>query len=319
MATQTTLYPAIRPHRHFHMDAGQGHKIYVEQAGNADGIPVLFLHGGPGGGISAYHRQFFDPNKYHIILFDQRGCGKSTPHATLEHNTTADLLADIEQLRQLLDIDRWVLFGGSWGSTLALIYAQAYPEQVLGLILRGIFLCRQQDINWFYQFGASELYPDEWQHFLKPLPEAKRQSIVQAYYDILTGQDEVMRMAAAKAWSVWEGSTASLQHDPDLRAYFADPYVALAMARIECHYFIHNCFIAENQIIEQAQQLADIPGIIVHGRHDVICPLSQAWALHSAWPQADFRIIENAGHAASDPPITAALVQATQKMLDLIN
>jgi len=311
-----TLYPEIRPYRNFHLPVGDGHEIYVEECGNAEGLPVVFLHGGPGGGCEPYHRRFFDPGAFRIVLFDQRGCGRSIPHASLEHNTTQHLIADIEAVREQLGIEAWVVFGGSWGSTLGLAYAEAHPERVLGLILRGIFLCRDRDIDWFYQEGASRLYPDLWEHFLEPIPAAEQGNLLHAYHRRLTSDDEVMRMSAAKAWSLWEGRTATLTESAAVVEHFGDPFVALSLARIECHYFVNHAFLEPDQLLRDAPRLADIPGIIVHGRYDVICPIDQAWALHRAWPTADLRIIDTAGHAASEPGIAQALVEATIDIAD---
>lgn len=310
------LYPASTPYVSHSLKVEPPHVLHVEEYGNPDGVPVVFLHGGPGGGCEPYHSRFFDPEAYRIILFDQRGCGKSIPHAELEGNTTQALVADMEVIRERLGIHEWVVFGGSWGSTLALVYAETHPDKVLGLILRGIFLCRPQEIQWFYQQGASRLAPDHWQGFVEAIPEAEREDLVMAYYRRLTSEDEVTRMAAAKAWSVWEGSTATLLSRPEVVEHFAQPYVALAIARIECHYFVNNAFLSEDQILREAHKLANIPGIIVHGRYDIICPLENAWDLHQAWPQSQLRIVDGAGHAASEPGIMSALVQASDEMAE---
>ncbi|MBD3610062.1 MAG: prolyl aminopeptidase [Gammaproteobacteria bacterium] len=310
------LYPASKPYVVHTIKVDEPHVLHVEEYGNPDGLPVVFLHGGPGSGCEPYHSQFFDPDGYRIILFDQRGCGKSTPHAELEGNTTQALVADMEVIRQKLGIERWVVFGGSWGSTLALVYAQTHAQQVLRLILRGIFLCRPQEIAWFYQQGASRLAPDHWQDYLNQIPEAERDDMVSAYYRRLTSDDEVARMAAAKAWSVWEGRTATLQGRQEVVDHFADPYTALSVARIECHYFMHNAFLEDNQILRDMHKIKDIPGIIIHGRYDIICPLENAWELHQAWPQSVLKIIDNAGHAASEEGILSALIKASDKMLE---
>lgn len=307
-----SLYPPIEPYHSGFIDVGDGHQMYYELSGNPKGQPVLFVHGGPGGGCSPEHRRFFDPHAYQIILFDQRGAGRSRPHAELTNNTTAHLIADIEQLRNHLKIDRWLLFGGSWGATLSLLYAQSYPQHVRALILRGIFLCREQDIEWFYQQGASKLYPDYWQDFIAPIPEGERKALVAAYYARLTGPDEVARMRAAEAWSIWEGRTSNLTTQNDVVAFFADPHHALAMARIECHYFIHKAFIAENQIIQQANTLANIPCIIVHGRYDMVCPINQAFALQEAMPHAELIVCPQSGHSAFEAETTCELIRATR-------
>lgn len=312
---RTAFYPEIQPFRIHRLEVDE-YNLYLEESGNPEGLPVLFLHGGPGAGSSPYHRRFFNPAGYRIVVFDQRGCGKSVPHAALSHNTTQHLVADIERIREHLRIERWVVFGGSWGSTLALAYAEAYPQTVLGLILRGIFLCRDRDLHWFYQEGASALYPDAWQDFIRPISPGRRHEMIRAYHELLTGDDELARMQAAKAWANWEGVTAALVANPEIINYFSDPYVALSLARIECHYFINHCFMRPNQLLEDAGRLAGIPGIIVHGRYDVICPLEQAWELHRVWPDSSLRIIDRAGHAATEPGIAAALVEATDAMLE---
>ena len=308
------LYPEIKPYATHRLAVASPHQIYVEECGNPEGLPVVFVHGGPGAGCEPYHRRFFDPNVYRIVLFDQRGCGRSTPHAELAGNTTQALVADMETIRQHLKIERWVVFGGSWGSTLGLVYAQSHPERVQGLILRGIFLCRPHEIEWFYQQGASRIFPDYWEDYLRPIPEAERGNMVRAYYKRITGDDEVARMAAAKAWSVWEGRAATLRPSKSVIDHFANPSTALSLARIECHYFMNDSFLAPDQILRDAKRLADIPGIIVHGRYDVVCPVENAWSLHRAWPQAQLNIIPDAGHSASEPGITDALVKATMMM-----
>jgi len=313
------MYPDIKPYISEHLDIESGQRLYIEQCGNPKGLPVVFLHGGPGAGCEPFHRQFFDPQRYRIILFDQRGAGRSTPHATLENNTTTDLIADIETIREHLAIDRWVVFGGSWGATLGLAYAEAHSERVLGLILRGIFLCRDEDIHWFYQHGASRLFPDYWQDFIAQIPQDKHGNLVSAYYQRLTGEDEVTRMRAAEAWSLWEGRCATLFPSPELTSHFTKPYLALSLARIECHYVINKSFMRPNQLLEDASILKDIPGIIVHGRYDSVCPVDQAWALHRAWPQSELKIIPNAGHAASEPGIMRALLDATNAMSERVD
>lgn len=303
-----TLYPPIKPYNQFEIEVTPPHKLYVEECGSPDGIPVVFLHGGPGAGCEPYHRQFFDPEKYRIVLFDQRGAGRSTPHAELQNNTTQDLVADIETIREKLGIHKWLVFGGSWGSTLALVYAQTHPQNVLALVLRGIFLCRQKEIDWFYQQGASRIFPDIWEAFLEPIPEAERGDLVSAYYKRLTGDNELHRMQAAKAWSVWEGCTATLRSSRRLIEHFSDPHTALSLARIECHYFMNQSFLADNPILDNMDKLHEIPGIIVQGRYDVICPMESAWELHKTWPGSILKIIPDAGHAASETGITSELV-----------
>jgi proline iminopeptidase len=315
MKNQTAFYPEIQPYRIHRLEVNE-HNLYLEESGTPGGLPVLFLHGGPGAGSSPYHRRFFNPVGYRIVIFDQRGCGKSTPHAALTNNTSTHLVADIERIREYLEIDRWVVFGGSWGSTLALAYAEAYPQRVMGLILRGIFLCRAHDLYWFYQQGASALYPDAWEDFIRPIAPDRRDDMIAAYHELLTGDDEVARMHAAKAWANWEGVTATLIANREIISHFSDPFVALALSRIECHYFINNCFMRENQLLEDAGRLSGIPGIIVHGRYDVICPLEQAWELHRVWPDSRLQIINQAGHAATEPGIATALLEATDTMLE---
>jgi len=307
-----TLYPAIKPYAIHQLAAGTRHTIYVEECGNPQGLPVIFLHGGPGGGCDPEHRRFFDPTLYRIVLFDQRGCGQSTPHAELEENTTPLLVADLEMIRQHLKIQKWVIFGGSWGSTLGLVYAQTYPEYVQSLILRGIFLCRQEDLNWFYQEGgASKLFPDQWDLFIEHLSPAERTEILQSYYQRLTGSDELARMAAAKVWAQWEANCATLQPNQQALNRLTHPHVAMSLARIETHYFMNNAFLEPNQILKNAHRLTGIPGIIIHGRYDVICPLENAYKLHKAWQTSELQIIRDAGHSACEPGIINALITAT--------
>ena len=304
---------SIQSHR---LEVGDGHTLYLETSGNPDGIPVVFLHGGPGAGCEPFHREFFDQEKYRVILFDQRGAGKSKPHASLKNNTTQDLIMDLENIREFLQIDQWVVFGGSWGSTLGLLYAQAWPKRVMGLILRGIFLCRDEDIRWFYQQGASRLFPDFWKDFIAPVAEADRKDLVSAYYRLLTGQDELARMRAAEAWSRWEGRTATLKQNPATINHFSNPHLALSLARIECHYFINQGFLRPNQILEDMHQIQSIPGTIIHGRYDCICPLDQAQSLHDAWPGSELQIIPEAGHTAGEPATFNALCAATAAMAE---
>ena len=308
------LYPDIAPYKTHHINVDAPHVLYVEESGNPDGIPVLFVHGGPGAGCETYHRRFFDPDVYRIILFDQRGSGRSTPHAELEGNTTQALVADMEVIREKLDINCWVLFGGSWGSTLSLVYAETYADRVMGLIVRGIFLCRQKEIDWFYQEGASRIFPDYWQDFIAPVAEDKRDNLLKAYYEILTGKNEIAQMQAAKAWSIWEGRTATLKANKNVIDHFGSAHTALSLARIECHYFMNDSFLEENQILNNADKLQNIPGVIVQGRYDLICPLESAWELHQAWPKAELKIITDAGHSATEAGTVDALVSATNEM-----
>src|SRR5882762_6483872 len=314
MTELRTLYDPIEPFDTGRLKVSPVHELYYEQVGNPNGKPVVFLHGGPGGGLTTDYRRYFNPKIYRVVLFDQRGSGKSTPHASLEENTTWDLVADIERLREHFGIDRWQVFGGSWGSTLALAYAETHPERVSELVLRGIFLCRPKEIKWFYQEGASWIFPDVWEEFVKVIPESERDDMVSAYYRRLTGDDEQARIEAARAWSIWEGSTSKLFFDDESIERFADPEFALAFARIECHYFMNNCFFAtENFLIENVGQIRHIPGVIVQGRYDVVCPITSAWDLHRAWPEAQLRIISDAGHSISEPGIIDALVEATDR------
>lgn len=305
------LYPEIQPYNTLQLAVDDVHTLYVEEVGNPDGVPALFLHGGPGAGCEPYHRRFFDPERYRVVLFDQRGAGRSTPHADLSNNTTWDLVADIEKIRETLGIERWVVFGGSWGSTLALAYAQTHPQRVRALILRGIFLCRPHEIAWFYQQGASRFFPDYWEDFVAPVDPAQRHDMLSAYHRLLTGTDELRRLAAARAWSVWEGRTATLLPDERVAAHFAQAHVALSMARIECHYFMHDAFLRPNQLIDDAGRLNGIPGVIVHGRYDAICPLENAWELHHAWSGSELSIIADAGHSAAESGTRSRLVEAT--------
>ena len=307
------LYPDIEPYARHRLAVDEPHELYLEESGNPDGIPVLVVHGGPGGGCEDYHRRFFDAERFRIILMDQRGAGRSTPLAELEGNSTDTLVQDMETIRQFLGIDRWLLFGGSWGSTLSLVYAEAYPERVLGLVLRGIFLCRPRDIQWFYQEGASRVFPDYWQDFLAPIPEDERHDMVTAYYRRLTSANELEQIQAAKAWSIWEGRCATLHPNPKVVEHFGHPHVAIALARIECHYFMNNAFLEPDQIVRDAGRLADIPGVIVHGRYDMVCPLDNALALHRAWPEAELHIIRDAGHSASGPAIVDALLRGVEE------
>ena len=308
------LFNAIEPYASHTLPVSDVHRLHVEECGRPDGLPVVFVHGGPGAGCEPWHRQFFDPDVYRIILFDQRGCGRSVPHAELTGNNTGALVADMEAIRNLLGIERWVVFGGSWGSTLGLVYAETHPERVLGLILRGIFLCRPRDIHWFYQEGASYLLPERWEEYVAPVPEEERTDLVGAYYRRLTGSDEISRMAAAKAWSLWEAHASNLLPKPAVVNHFGNPHTALSLARIECHYFMHDSFLEPDQILKHAGRLAGIPGVIVHGRYDVVCPAEQAWALHRAWPEAHLHMIADAGHSALEPGIVDALVTATVEM-----
>lgn len=313
-----TLYPAITPFATHNIAVSDGHTLYVEESGSRGGVPVLFVHGGPGAGCSASDHSFFNPEHYHAILFDQRGAGRSRPHASLDSNTTDDLLADMEHIREQLGVDKWVLFGGSWGSTLSLLYAQRYPDRVLGMVLRGIFLCRQEDVDWFYQYGASAIFPDHWADFVAPIPSHERDNLVQAYYRHLTSPNELDRIRAARAWSIWEARCATLDPNRHIVDRLGSSHVALAMARIEAHYFVNQCFVGANQIIDNADNLTDIPAIAVHGRYDIVCPIKQAFDLQKAWPDLKLEIIRDAGHASSERGTVDALVKATDEMFDIV-
>jgi proline iminopeptidase len=316
IAGMRELYPPIEPYDSGRLQVSPLHNIYYEQCGNPEGQPVVFLHGGPGGGIVPDYRRYFDPAAYRVVLFDQRGSGQSTPHAELEGNTTWELVGDIEKLREQLGVETWHVFGGSWGSTLALAYAETHPGRVRSLTLRGIFLCRPQEISWFYQEeqGASWLFPDVWEEYKKVIPEGERGDFVSAYYRRLTSEDETVRLEAARAWSVWEGSTSKLLFDYASIEKFADPEFALAFARIECHYFMNNAFFpTDNYLIENVGKIRNIPAVIVQGRYDVVCPMRSAWDLHRAWPEADFRVVPDAGHSVTEPGIIHELVSATDR------
>lgn len=311
-------YPAIEPYNTFRLRVSPLHEIYVEESGNPNGSPVVFVHGGPGGGTEAWHRQFFDPKRYRIVLFDQRGCGRSTPHAELRENTTWDLVADMETIRAKLGIERWVVFGGSWGSTLALAYAQAHPQRVKGLILRGIFLLRPEEIHWFYQEGASWVYPDAWEHYVAAIPPAERGDFVAAYHRRLISEDPAVRRAAARAWSIWEGATSKLLPSEDMIERYGGDTFADAFARIECHYFVNKGFFrSPTQLLDDAHKIRNIPGVIVQGRYDVVCPMKSAWDLHRAWPEAELLIVPDAGHAASESGTLARLVDAADRFARL--
>ena len=306
------LYPEIECFKSERLKVSPLHEIYVEQSGNPDGQPIIFLHGGPGGGVDAKQRRFFDPAHYRIILLDQRGAGKSTPHAELQENTTWDLVHDIELVRKHLGIRSWIVFGGSWGSTLALAYAIKHPNRVRGLILRGIFLCRKKEIDWFYQEGASYLYADAWDEYQAAIPEEERGDMVLAYHKRLTGHDEQEKLKAALAWSKWEAGTSRLQQSADLLKSFEREDLAIAFARIENHYFVNKAFFeTDNFLLENVDKIRGIPGVIVQGRYDVVCPMTSAWDLHKAWPESELHIIPDAGHSAWETGILDKLLEAT--------
>ena len=310
------LYPPLKPHRTGFLRVSEVHEIYFEECGNPQGKPAVFLHGGPGGGTDPKMRRFFDPARYRIVLLDQRGCGKSRPHASLVDNTTWHLVDDIERLREHLGIDRWLVFGGSWGSTLALAYSEAHPERVTELVLRGIFMLRRWELDWFYQIpgGTGALFPDLWEHYVAPIPEAERGDLIRAYYARLTSEDAEIRKRAAKAWSIWEAATSYLRTATDYVAKFQEDRYAEAFARIECHYFINRGFFrSDSQLLDDVHRIRHIPAVIVQGRYDVVCPMRSAWDLHRAWPEADLRIVPDAGHSAFELGNLHELVTATDR------
>ncbi len=308
-----TLYPPIDPYESGRLDVGDGHSLYWERCGTPGGKPAVMLHGGPGAGCSPDHRRQFDPGRYDVLLFDQRGCGRSTPHASLEANTTWHLVEDIERLRTMLGIERWMVFGGSWGSTLALAYAQAHPDRATELVLRGIFTFRQTELDWLYQYGASEIFPDKWQDFLAPIPEAERGDLVAAYHRRLTSDDPAERLAAAKAWSKWEAETVTLLPNPHVIEEHTSDDFAIAIARIENHYMINKGWLDEGQLIRGAEKLRTIPGVIVQGRYDCCTPPAAAWDLHLAWPEAELNIVPDGGHLFNEPGILDGLIRATDR------
>ena len=313
-----SYYPMSEPFRTGRLKVSGIHELYFEEVGNPKGCPIVFVHGGPGGGISPECRKFFDPKHYRVILFDQRGAGQSTPHAEILENTTWDLVADMEKLREHLQIPRWIVFGGSWGSTLALAYSETHPDKVLGLILRGVFLCRKEEIHWFYQEGTSFLFPDEWDRYLDPIPESERHDLVSAYYRRLTGKDKKIQQQAALAWTLWEASTSKLLKDDHFIERYADPDFALAFARIECHYFKNGAFFeSDDQLLKNASRLQEIPTEIVHGRYDVVCPLKNAWDLHKALPKSRLHVIATAGHSAFEHDNAQRLVEITERFKTL--
>ena len=313
MTERRTLYPPIEPYETGMLDVGEGHTLYWERCGTKGAKPAVFLHGGPGSGCSPAQRQQFDPAKYDVLLFDQRGCGRSTPFASLDNNTTWDLVADIERLREMAGIDKWMVFGGSWGSTLSLAYAQTHPERVTELVLRGIFLFRQSEVDWLYKYGASELYPEGWEDFVGLVQEGERGQVVEAYHRRLTSEDPAVRLAAAKAWSTWEGLTVTLLPDAAMLEEFTEDNHAIAIARIENHYMRNLGWLDDNQLLENAGKLKGIPGVIVQGRHDCCTPPSAAWDLKKAWPEVDLQIVPDGGHLFTEPGITDGLVRATDR------
>jgi proline iminopeptidase len=312
-----TLYPKIEPYKSGHLDVGDGLSLYWELCGYPQGKPAVFLHGGPGGGSSPDHRRQFDPERYNVLVFDQRGCGKSTPYASLEANTTAHLVADIERLREMAGIDKWLVFGGSWGSTLSIAYAQAHPQRVAELVLRGIFLFDQYEVDWLYkEGGASAVYPDKWDDFISLIPEGERGDLVHAYRRRLTSEDPDEQLRAAQAWSAWEGSTVTLLPSKATIEHFTSPEIAIAIARIENHYMANGGWLTEGELLRGADKLRGIPGIIVQGRHDTCTPPKAAWALKKAWPEVDLQIVADGGHLYNEPGILDGLIRATDKFAD---
>jgi proline iminopeptidase len=312
--TRRTLYPAIEPYETGMLDVGEGHSLYYERVGTPGAKPAVFLHGGPGGGMAPDHRRQWDPELYDVLLFDQRGCGKSQPFAEIEYNDTWRIVEDIERLRDMCGHEKWQAFGGSWGSTLALAYAQKYPERVSELVLRGVFLARQQEKSWLYSYGASEIMAEQWDQFTGIIPEAERGDLVRAYYERLTSDDEATRLEAAREWSLWEGHVATLLPNEELLDSFGDPAKAVPFARICAKFFLENFFLEENELLNNVDKLAGIPGIIVQGRHDICTPPGAAWALKKAWPEAEFWIVHDAGHSAGEPGIIDGLVRATDRL-----
>ncbi|MGB3655090.1 MAG: prolyl aminopeptidase [Rivularia sp. (in: cyanobacteria)] len=308
------LYPPREAYQEGRLQVTELHTIHFEESGNPQGKPIVVLHGGPGGGCPGFYRQYFNPEKWRLIMFDQRGCGKSTPHAELRENTTWDLVSDIEKLREHLGIDKWVVFGGSWGSTLSLAYSQTHPERCTGLILRGIFMLRQKELHWFYQEGASNIFPDAWDEYLKPIPPEERGDLLNAYYKRLTSEDKRVRLEAARAWSIWEASTSKLFLDKSLMQTFGESAFADAFARIECHYFVNKGFFErEDQLLLNIDKIRHIPAVIVQGRYDVVCPMVSAWELHKEWNEAEFIVVPDAGHSMTEPGIKTALIDATDR------
>lgn len=316
---RTELYPALEPYNSGLLKVSDLHQVYYEECGNPKGIPVFFVHGGPGGGIVPLYRQFFDPKFYRIVLFDQRGCGKSLPYASLQENTTWDLVEDMEKIRKKLKIKKFLLFGGSWGSTLSLAYATQYPKNLLGMILRGIFLCRPMELHWFYEEGASYIFPEIWENYLLPLSQNEQKKKIHSYYKKLTGKDKKLSLEAARAWSIWEGSTSKLVPELKHIHHYGDPHFALAFARIECHYFYHKAFFkTDNYLLEQAKKYQHLPGIIIQGRYDMVCPMKSAWDLHQAWQKAEFIILDRSGHSCTEKDMIKELVKACEKFKNIL-
>ncbi len=310
------LFPAIKPYAEHQLKVDDTHTLHIEECGNPDGEPILILHSGPGAGIEGYHRQFCCPERYRMILYDQRGCGRSTPHAELKDNTTPHLIDDIEAIRAYFQLSKWRLFGGAWGSALALLYACQHPQYVLGLVLHRVFLARQRDIDWFYKEGANQFFPDHWQDFKNFIPQAEQSDLVKAYHQRLTGQDELAKMGAAKQWSLWQAKCSSLQPHTDIIEHFVDPHFALRLACIESHYFLNRCFIADNELMQKLSMIRHIPTFIIHGRYDIVSPLACAFALHEKLPASELIVVRDAGHSVKEPGIIDAIILATQQILN---
>lgn len=313
MTELRSFYPEIEPFETGFLDVGDGHVIYWERVGTKGAKPAVFLHGGPGGGITPAQRRVFDPALYDVILFDQRGCGKSTPHAHLEANTTWHLVSDIERLREMIGADQWLVLGGSWGSTLALSYTETHPSRVSELVLRGIYTVTKAELDWYYQFGVSEMYPDRWEKFIAPIPEDERDDLMMAYHRRLTGDDKAVQLECARAWSQWEGATISLIPSLQQIENFGEDHYAIAFARLENHFFVNHGWLEDGQLLRDADKLKGIPGVIAHGRYDMPCPLRYAWQLSKAWPDAELHIVEASGHAMSEPGILDQLIRATDR------
>lgn len=308
-------YPPLEPYAVHRLAVDAPHELYVEECGNPTGLPAVFVHGGPGGGCTPDNRRFFDPRRYRIVLFDQRGCGRSRPHAELVRNTSQDLVADMEHIRESLGIDRWLVFGGSWGSTLALLYAETHPDRVCAMVLRGIFLATQQELDWFYRGGIANVFPDHFADFVAPIPVAERGDLVRAYHSRLTHPDPEVQRRAAENWSLFEARCSTLLPSESLVSFFTEPEVAIAVSRIECHYFIHDCFLEKDQLIRDVHRIRGIPSVIVQGRYDMVCPPAAAWRLKQAWPEAELAFIPDSGHAAGEPSTRTALVEATDRFV----
>lgn len=312
-----TLYPPIEPYESGLLDTGDGHQIYYERCGTRGAKPAVFLHGGPGAGSSAVHRQLFHPDAYDVLLFDQRGCGRSIPHADLTSNTTWHLVADIERLRTLVGVDQWLVFGGSWGSTLAMAYAQTHPKRVSELVLRGIYMCSKAELDWYYQFGVSQIFPEKYARLTASLDADERRDVLVAYHRRLTIGPLEQQIKAARTWSLYEGETVTLMPDASMSEHYDDGHFAHAFARLETHYFVHDCWFEPGQLLRDVSKMRSIPGTIVHGRYDMPCPAHFAWSLHQAWPEAEFHLIEGAGHAFSEPGILDRLIRATDQYAGL--